>query len=79
MIDNKLNYAMAQIRHLSPDIYLQINELWKQEIGARKVFKFKSVLIHLLVYLEDYLSQVQEKYTILEQKAKSTRQLEYVN
>ena len=79
MINNKLNYAMAQIRHLSPEIYLYLNELRVKEIGSNKVFKFKSVLTHLLVLLEKYLVEVQEKFKKLEKFAKKPKEKYYID
>ena len=53
---------MAYIRHLNPMIYLQINSLWKNEIGQHNLFKLKYTLTHFLVHLEDFLNQCQAQY-----------------
>lgn len=53
---------MAYVRHLNPAIYIQVNQLWKEEIGQYNLFKLKYVLTHLLVYLESYLTECEQMY-----------------
>ena len=52
MVNNKLNHAMAQLRHLNPELYMLVNDLWKKEIGITKVFKLKFTLTYFISYLE---------------------------
>lgn len=55
MTINKLNRAMANMRHLNPDMYKVINNLWKSSIGKHNLFKLKFTLTYVISYLEEYL------------------------
>lgn len=55
MLQTRLIRAMMQMRFTSPNLYRQINILWKYDIGIDKIFKFKFVLTYLIRYLEEYL------------------------
>lgn len=62
MITMKLNRAMAQLRHLNPDMFRVINDLWKNEIGVHNLFKLKFTLTYVITYLEEYLTQCETRF-----------------
>ena len=71
---------MAQLRKHNPIIYLKLNSLWKKEIGVNNLFKLKYTLTHLLVYLEDFLTQCENQLQKLsdEESVSCTHKKEYI-
>ena len=70
MMQQKLNRAMGQMRHLKPEMYKLVNDLWKNEInknGKNNLFKFKFVLTYICSFLEEYLTLCEERYKQIEQ------------
>jgi len=62
MLEGKLNRSMAQLRHLNPDMYRLINDLWKNKIGISNIFRLKFTLTYLVCYLEDYLVLCEKRF-----------------
>ena len=62
MVRMKLKRAIAKTRHLNPEMYKVINDLWKTEIGESNLFKLRFTLTYVLNYLEEYLSLCLKKY-----------------
>lgn len=53
---------MAQLRHLNPDMYKVINDLWRNSIGVHNLFKLKFTLTYVISYLEEYLDLCEKRF-----------------
>ena len=62
MVHNRLNRAIAQLRHLNPEMYKIINDLWVNDIGYNNLFKLKFVLVYINNHLEDYLTLCEKRF-----------------
>ena len=66
MINNKLNRAVAQLRHLNPEMYKIINDLWVNEIGYNNLFKLRFTLVYVNNHLEEYLTLCEKRFIQIE-------------
>lgn len=62
MVKNKLNRAVAQLRHLNPEMYKIINELWINDIGEKNLFKLRFTLVYINNHLEEYLTLCEKRF-----------------
>ena len=69
MIEKKINRAIYQMRYLNPEMYILMVNLWKMEIGEHKIFKFRCTLLYFIGYLEQYLSECEDRFQMLAQQA----------
>ena len=57
---------MAQMRHLNEDMFKVLNDLWVSQIGRDNIYKLKFVLTYIITYLEEYLSQCEKRFKLME-------------
>ena len=53
---------MAKYRHMNPQRYFLINDLWKKEFGIENVIKLKFTLTYFNGYLERYLDACKKRF-----------------
>ncbi len=66
MNSNKLNRAIAHLRHLNPEMYKIINDLWINQTGKNNLFKLRFILVYINNHLDEYLSMCEKRFIQIE-------------